>query len=78
MDTSAVLLRASEPSDVGVLLPALRRQLNRPAESAVLVTEVGERVCFRARTWQPILRARVEEALDEVAGPTWRCRFALS
>jgi hypothetical protein len=77
MDTSAVLLRASEPSDIGVLLPALRRQLNRPAESAVLVTEVGERVCFRAQTWQPILRARVEEALDEVAGPTWRCRFAL-
>ena len=76
MSTSALIrLHAAKHTDVGVLLRRLNSRLNRSPEPPVLVTEVDGLICFRAQTWQPILRARVEDALEELIGSTWSCGF---
>jgi hypothetical protein len=73
---SVLSLKAVDTAEVQALVTVLRRRLNRSAEPPVLVTAVNDLVCFRAETWQPILLARVEEALDELIGSAWRCGFA--
>jgi len=40
-----------------------------------LLAVVDELVCFQAQTWQPILVARVEDALDDLIGSAWRGEF---
>jgi hypothetical protein len=76
MSTSALIrLHAAKHTDMVILLRRLNSQLNRSPGPPVLVTAVDGLICFRAETWQPILRARVEEALDELIGSTWSCGF---
>ena len=76
MSTSALIhLHAAEHADMVVLLRRLNSQLNRSPGPPVLVTEADGLICFRAQTWQPILRARVEDALEELIGSTWSCGF---
>jgi len=54
------------------LAPRLERRLNRQHEPPVVVTIADDFVCFHSQTWQPILLARVEDALDELVGSAWR------
>ena len=68
-------LRAVETADMQALVAGLNPRLNRRAEPPVSVTLSNDLVCFRADTWQPILLARVEDALDELIGSAWRCGF---
>ena len=76
MSTSALIrLHAARHADMVVLLRRLNSQLNRSPEPPVLVTEVDGLICFRAQTWQPILCARVEDALEELIGSTCSCGF---
>jgi hypothetical protein len=69
---AVVRLQAAGPVDIAGLLPELERRLNRLGEPPVLITAVDDLVCFHAHTWQPILFARVEDALDELIGSASR------
>ena len=76
MSMPAVLnLKPVDTPDLRPLVTGLKRRLNRRAEPPVSVTVINDLVCFQAETWQPILLARVEEALDELIGSAWRCGF---
>lgn len=72
----ALSLKAVETADVQTLVTTLTQRLNRVAEPPVLVTVDDDLVSFRADTWQPLLLARVEDALDELIGSAWRCGFS--
>ena len=63
-----VRLQAAGPVDIEVVSPELERRLKRGGGPPVLITAVDDLVCFQAHTWQPILLARVEDALDELIG----------
>jgi len=69
---AVVRLQAAGPVDIEILVPELERRLNRRGEPPVLITAVDELVYFHAQTWQPILLARVEDALDELIGTASR------
>jgi hypothetical protein len=71
-------LRALGLADFATLIPGLNGRLNRPAEPPVSMTLVDGVLAFRAETWQPILLARVEDALDELLGSEWRAGFTLT
>lgn len=73
---SALSLKAVEVTNVQALVTGLTRRLNGQAEPPVSVTAENGMVCFRADTWQPLLLARVEDALDELIGSSWRCGFS--
>ncbi len=72
---AAIQLHPAAGIELGRLVPMLEGRLNRVDEPAVSVTEVDGEVCFRAETWLPILRVRVEDALDELIGSAWSCGF---
>jgi len=79
MSLPAVLsLKAVETADMQALVTGLKRRLNLCADPPVSVSLLNNLVCFRADTWQPILLARVEDALDELIGTAWRCGFTLT
>jgi hypothetical protein len=65
-----------EPANNQALVATLTRRLNGRAEPPVSVTAEDDLVSFRADTWQPLLLARVEDALDELLGSAWRCAFS--
>jgi hypothetical protein len=73
---SALSLKSVETANVQALVTTLTRRLNRLAEPPVLVTVDNDLVRFQAETWQPLLLARVEDALDELIGSAWRCGFS--
>ncbi len=73
---SALTLKAIGPANVQALATTLAGRLNRLAEPAVAVTADSDTVRFQAETWQPLLLARVEDALDDLVGSTWRCAFS--
>jgi hypothetical protein len=75
---SALSLKAVETANVQALIATLTRRLNRLAEPPVSVRVDNDLVCFQADTWQPLLLARVEDALDELIGSAWRCGFSWS
>lgn len=68
-------LKAVETANAQALVGTLTGRLNARAEPPVSVTASDDLVCFQADTWQPILLARVEDALDELIGSAWRCGF---
>jgi hypothetical protein len=72
---SDLSLKSVETVNVQALVSTLRRRLNRLAEPPVSVTVDNDLVRFQAETWQPLLLARVEDALDELIGSAWRCGF---
>jgi hypothetical protein len=73
---SALSLKSLETADVQALVSTLTGRLNRLAEPPVLVTVDHDVVRFQADTWQPLLLARVEDALDELIGSAWRGGFS--
>ena len=73
---SAVSLKAVEVTNLQAVVTTLTRRLNGDAEPPVSVTADYDVVCFQANTWQPLLLARVEDALDELIGSAWRCGFS--
>jgi hypothetical protein len=52
----------------------LRARLNQPGWPGVEVTLAGPMVNCIASTWEPLLRVRIEEALEEILGGRWRER----
>jgi hypothetical protein len=62
-------------ADVMSLVAHLERRLNRTPAPPVEVTATGRALSFHACTWQPILMARVEDAMDDVCGSAWRGEF---
>jgi hypothetical protein len=76
LPVSALSLKAIETGSVQALASTLPGRLNRRAEPPVAVTADSDTVCFEADTWQPLLLARVEDALDELVGSAWRCAFS--
>jgi hypothetical protein len=56
----------------------LESRLNRTPAPPVDLAPAADAVSFHACTWQPLLLARVEDAMDEVFGPTWRSEFILA
>ena len=58
--------------DVKCLVEDLVRVLNRPEWTPVEISTSAEGLCFAADTWEPILRVRVEDALEEIFGALWR------
>jgi hypothetical protein len=76
MSADAIIhLEAAEPTSIGPLLPRLASRLNRGNEPYVAVTAADDGISFRSPTWQPILVARVEDALDELLGLSWPGRY---
>ncbi|MGB0091162.1 MAG: hypothetical protein WBP81_01275 [Solirubrobacteraceae bacterium] len=76
MSADAIIhLEAAEPTSIGPLLPRLSSRLNRGSEPQVVVTAADDGMWFRSPTWQPILVARVEDALDELLGLSWPGRY---
>jgi hypothetical protein len=73
---SALSLKAVESANVQALVATLTPRLNGSSEPLVSISAEDDLVSFRADTWQPLLLARVEDALDELLGPTWRCAFS--
>jgi hypothetical protein len=73
---SALSLKPVETANVQALVTTLTGRLNGRAEPPVSVTVNGGVVCFQADTWQPLLLARIEDALDELIGSAWRCAFS--
>jgi hypothetical protein len=63
------VLNGAELPGIG---PGLSRRLNRPGWPAVRIETVGDTLVCTADTWEPILRARVEDAVDELLGSIWR------
>jgi hypothetical protein len=63
------LLSSGEESH---LATDLRQRLNRPGSPTVEVTIAGVTVSCIAATWEPLLRVRVEMALEEIFGNVWR------
>jgi hypothetical protein len=63
-------------ADVLSLVSQLQSRLNRSAAPPIQVTATGDAISFHACTWQPILLARVEDAMDDVCGPVWRSEFS--
>ena len=50
-------------------------RLNGGSEPQVTVSEAADGLWFRSLTWQPILVARVEDALDDLLGMSWSGRY---
>ena len=73
---SALSLKAVETARVPALVTTLTGRLNSRAQPPVSVRADNDLVCFQADTWQPLLLARVEDALDEEIGSAWRCGFS--
>jgi len=45
--------------------------LNRPGCPAVAFAQADRTLSCNADTWEPVLRARIEDALDAVIGGLW-------
>ncbi len=76
MSADAIIcLEAAEPATIELLLPRLAGRLNRGSEPRVAMTAADDGIWFRSPTWQPILVARVEDALDELVGSSWPGRY---
>ena len=77
MSAEAVIrLQTAEPRNIRALLPHLASRLNRGLQPQVTLSEADDGIWFRSPTWQPILIARVEDALDDLFGLSWPGRFA--
>jgi hypothetical protein len=76
MSAEAVIhLQAAEPGNIAPLLSRLTSRLNGGSEPQVTVSEAADGLWFRSLTWQPILVARVEDALDDLLGMSWSGRY---
>jgi hypothetical protein len=73
---ATIRLRATEPSHLETLGSELARLLNRPGEPAVVVEAAEDVLTFESPTWGPILKARVDDAMDDLLGTAWRFGFA--
>jgi hypothetical protein len=76
METAMVTVQAIDSADVDVVLPKLRARLEEPGYPPVEIITVSSGILrFQAHTWTPILRVRVEDAMESVLGAAWRGRF---
>jgi hypothetical protein len=53
----------------------LSNRLNGPREATVDISVEDDVISITADTWEPILRVRVEDALDAELGWLWRDHF---
>jgi hypothetical protein len=62
----------------GELKQGLAQRVNRPRWPVVEITIAGSTLSCGANTWEPLLRVRVEDALEEILGSLWRDTVALA
>jgi hypothetical protein len=60
------------------LKQALAQHVNRPWWPVVEIRIAGSTLSCGANTWEPLLRVRVEDALEEILGLLWRDTVALA
>lgn len=58
------------------MFPGREQELNRAGHPPVELNVAWDVVSFRAETWQPIVRVRVEDAFDARLGWTSHDHFA--
>jgi hypothetical protein len=54
--------------DASGVVGGLAQTLNAPAWPSVDISAAGQSLSFAADTWEPLLRVRVEEALEQILG----------
>ena len=58
--------------DASRLAGGLTQTLNAPAWPSVAISASGPSLSFAADAWEPLLRVRVEEALEQILGDPWQ------
>jgi hypothetical protein len=69
---ASLRLQVHDAVDAGQLVARLTRTVNSPGWPFVDVYVSGDRLSFAAETWEPVLRVRIEDALEHVLGVRWR------
>ena len=72
---STVRLQAWRANEIDDAATWLSNRLNGPRELNVDVSVEGGVISITADAWEPILRVRVEDALDAELGWLWRDHF---
>jgi hypothetical protein len=72
MISAAVRVDLEDLIDVSGLVANLGRALNAPSSARVEISTEGSVVYFACDTWEPLLRVRIEDALEALLGSTWR------
>jgi len=72
MMSASLRLQLDRIIDAPGVITSLTRTLNAPAWPPVQVSGHGHKLSFAAETWEPLLRVRVEEALEETFEGPWR------
>ena len=71
--SASVRLQLEDVADPTGLAAGLVRALNAPPDLArVKISPEDSAVSFACDTWEPLLRVRVEDALEELLGSAWR------
>jgi hypothetical protein len=70
--SACLRIQTIKPIERPQLARLLKLRMNRPRWPAVDITIAGDTLSCRATTWEPLLRVRVEDALEEVLGSLWR------
>jgi hypothetical protein len=78
MDFTTISIEALDRVDVDHIASELDARLNQPGYTPVEVSAARNVLSFRGQVWTPILRVRVEDALEGLLGATWRGRFEWS
>jgi hypothetical protein len=68
----ALRLHVDARVDAPRLVAGLAQTLNAPAWPSVAISAFGPSLSFVADTWEPLLRVRVEEALEQILGVRWQ------
>lgn len=72
---ATVRLRAWRANGLDDAATWLSNRLNGPREANVDISVEDDVISITADTWEPILRVRVEDALDAELGWLWRDHF---
>jgi hypothetical protein len=72
MLSASVWLSVSDTLEVEQLAANLLAQLNQPRWPPVEIAISDRRIACQAETWEPILRVRIEDALDVLLTGLWR------
>jgi hypothetical protein len=70
MSNSSVHLHVANGVDE-LLVAELAGRLNRKGWPPVHVSASTDSLAFVAQTWQPVLKVRVEEAIEGILGTSW-------
>jgi hypothetical protein len=69
--SASLQLHLEDVADLSGLVAGLVRALNAPTWARVEVSTENSAVSFACDTWEPLLRVRVEDALEDLLGSAW-------